>query len=97
MLFVGSELEAQLFQGFAVPKKIAYQPTANMLELARVIAGARVFLGNQSAPLAIAHGLGKTVVTECWKDNSNCCLKRDNAFYSSTEPDIIGRVGKLIE
>jgi ADP-heptose:LPS heptosyltransferase len=55
--------------------------TETILDLARVIAGAGVFIGNQSAPMAIALGLGKNVIQECWQANPNCLFRRDNAIY----------------
>jgi ADP-heptose:LPS heptosyltransferase len=52
------------------------------MELARVIAGASVFIGNQSAPMAIAAGLGKNLIEECWQGNPNCLFpKRKNAIF----------------
>ena len=86
MVFVGSPLEAQVFQGFGAPKvAIPYEATSNLLELARVIAGAKVFIGNQSAPMAIALGLGQNVIQEVWAQNPNCRLKRHNAIYEATD------------
>lgn len=82
MVFVGDESEARVFQGFGAPKhKIYWHQTSNMLELARVIAGASICVMNQSAPLAIAHGLCKPVVVEEWPGNPNCHLEREGAIY----------------
>lgn len=82
MVFVGTEKEYFDFQLWCHPVTgIPFHPTANMLDLARVIAGARVFIGNQSVALAIAHGLVKPVIVECWSGNSNCELKRPGAIY----------------
>ncbi len=82
MVFVGTPQEAELFEGFQVGKKLMpHYVTKDMLHLARVIAGAKVFIGNQSSPLAIAHGLGKNVICENWPLNSNCILNRPNAIY----------------
>ena len=36
----------------------------DFLELARVIHGAKLFIGNQSSPLAVAHGMFKTLIME---------------------------------
>jgi len=86
MVFVGTEREYNLFKGFAAPKfHIPHYPTKDCLELARVIAGAKVFCGNQSLPLAIAHGLGKPVVVEEWSLNANCHIERPNAVYGMPE------------
>jgi hypothetical protein len=65
----------------ANPQSVMYVPTRNLLEVARLIAGAKVFVGNQSCPLAIAHGLGAKVVVECWLPNSNCEINRPHAIY----------------
>ena len=54
----------------------------DLLEAAQVIEGAELFIGNQSAPLAIANGLGKPVVVEVCAYAPDCFYKRENAFYS---------------
>lgn len=81
MAFVGTNFEYGLFRQQFKAHQIPYYPTANLLELARVIAGAKVLIANQSCPLAIAHGLGKPVVVETWMGNANCMLKRENAIH----------------
>lgn len=83
MLFVGNRQEAQLFNGFGAPDlTIPWQETRDLHELAQLIAGAKVFIGNQSCPMAIALGLGVNVIQEVWPGNRNCRLKRDNAIYA---------------
>ena len=82
MVFVGERDEWENFKGFGAPDfEIPWHPTDNLLELARVIAGAKVFIGNQSVAMAIALGLGKNVIQEVWAGNANCILKRGNAIY----------------
>lgn len=81
MLFVGLESEYQAFKSINPSVKVEYKKTETVRELASVIDGAKMFLGNQSSPLAIALGLGKNVVVEEWGSNSNCRLKRRNAIY----------------
>ena len=82
MVFIGSPKEHELFNGLGAPfKKVDYHPTKNFLEAARIIAGAKVFMGNQSSCMAIALGLGVPVVQEVWPMNGNCRLKRANAMY----------------
>lgn len=51
---------------------IPFRPVADFLEMAEVIAGAEVFVGNQSSPLAIAVGLGKPYVQEVCRKSPNC-------------------------
>ncbi len=85
MVFVGHRQEHELFKGFAPQCKFDYYPTKDALELARVIAGAKLFVGNQSLALAIAHGLYKKVIAEEWKLNANCRIERPGACYELTE------------
>lgn len=56
--------------------------TADLLEAAGVIAGADLFIGNQSAALAIANGLGQAVAVEVCAYAPDCFYKRPNAKYS---------------
>lgn len=79
MLFVGTAKEYDVFSKmFGV---IGYMPTKTLLDLANVIQQSRVFIGNQSAPLAIALGLGKNVIVEQWPGDPNTQLPRENAIY----------------
>lgn len=66
-VFVGLDHEYELFRqriGYDVP----HYPTATMLELASVIAGAETYIGNQSQALALAQGLGVTYHAELRPD-----------------------------
>ncbi len=85
MVFVGTLQEYELFKGFAPQCKFDYYPTNDALELARVIAGGKLFVGNQSLGLAIAHGLYKKVICEEWALNANCRIERPGACYELTE------------
>ncbi len=49
--------------------------------MANAIGSAKLFIGNQSCPMAIALGLGKNVIQEVWPLNGNCILNRANAVY----------------
>lgn len=65
LVFVGTPEEYERFRLYCLPiKGIPHYPTPNLLELARVIAGSKFFVGNQSCPLAIAQGLGKRALVE---------------------------------
>jgi hypothetical protein len=81
MFFLGTEDEFGRFQAEYGAGTVVHVRTANLLEVARYIAGARVFLGNQSSPLAIAHGLGQNSVIETWLQNPNCMLERQNVVH----------------
>lgn len=79
-LFVGLPSEHQAFCA-ATGSQPEYRPCANLLELARVIAGGSVFVGNQSAPFWIAGGLGGRVLQETWLDGANSTIHRKGMFY----------------
>ncbi len=72
--FVGTAEEHQDFCSSigSVPRI----PTANLLEVARVIAGSQLFVGNQSCPAAIAEGLKHPMILEVYPPLSNCCFER---------------------
>ena len=65
--FVGTEQEHADFEDmFKI--KIHYQKTEDLLDLARVVQGCEMFIGNQSVALSLAIGLGKTYWCEIRKD-----------------------------
>lgn len=69
MVFVGTPQEhAQFAQFGQVPRA----ETKNLLEVAQYVGGSKLFIGNQSCPLAIAIGLGKRHIAEAWRGNANC-------------------------
>ena len=68
--FVGTKKEHEAFEeSFKI--NIHYQHTSDMLEMARYIQGCEMFIGNQSAALSIAIGLGKTHWCEVRQDFEN--------------------------
>jgi hypothetical protein len=64
---------------------VPYHPTANLLELASVIAGSRIFVGNQSSPYAISEGLKVRSVLEGWFVRPDCCYYREGCVYGWDE------------
>lgn len=60
---------------------VEYQPTANMLEVAEVIAGSLMFIGNQSSPNAIAEGLKHRMIQETCCERPDCIYWRENAQH----------------
>ena len=83
-LFVGTISEYDAFVT-ATKCNIKYRPVKDFLELAGLIAGADLFLGNQSMALSIAMGLGKTSVVELHKikpmQYRECFFPRTNVTY----------------
>ena len=62
-IFVGTPHEHEKFvQEFGVPVK--YRPVKDLLEMANLIGGADLFIGNQSSAYSIAVGIGATTVLE---------------------------------
>jgi hypothetical protein len=83
-LFVGTVGEHEAFVK-NTGCNIKYRPVKDFLELAGLIAGADLFLGNQSMAYSIAVGLGKSSVVELHKikpiQYSECYFPRDNITY----------------
>ena len=61
--------------------EVPYLHTKDYLELARVIAGAELFIGNQSSPYAVAEGLKKRTCQEMCLRIANCHWHRPGAVY----------------
>jgi hypothetical protein len=83
MIFVGLKDEHEDFIarfGF-VPRL----ETATLLDAARVISGSKLFIGNQSCPMAVALGLGSNAIQEVWEPDANCILERTNVLYLRRE------------
>lgn len=83
-VFVGTPDEHEDFvksTGF----RVQYHAVQDFKELADVIAGADLFMGNQSAAYSIAMGLGKSSVLETIKikplANNECYFPRPNCQY----------------
>ena len=62
--------------------------TKDMLELARVIAGASIVLSNQTAAWWIAAGIGKPTIQESYLTDLNSVIERPNLFYSRSASEI---------
>lgn len=60
---------------------LPYIPTPDLLQLARIIAGCKLYVGNQSLPYALAAALHKDSLLEVWPEGPNCQFPRKNAFY----------------
>lgn len=89
-VFVGVPSEHEDF--CSTVGEVPFCPTPNFLELARVIGGAKLFVGNQSSPYAIAEALKMDTIQETWLGDANCVFPRANAIYGIDEhlklPDI---------
>lgn len=79
-IFVGLAAEHYAFQAEFGP--VEYQPTIDLLALAKVIAGCRLFIGNQSCPMWIALGLGVPIIQETCPSCPNTIIQRPNCRYT---------------
>lgn len=61
---------------------IPYFKVSDALEMAEVINGCEIFIGNQSFPCSIAIGLNKTVVQEYSKNHKDCIFDKRSNFYT---------------
>jgi hypothetical protein len=80
MIFIGLSDEYRLFS--AEFGRVLFYRCEDLYEAAQLINGSELFIGSQSAPLAIANGLGKPVIVEACTYAPDCFLKRENAIYS---------------
>lgn len=81
LLFVGLPEEHKAFEEYT-KSQIDYAPTDNLLDVAKLIAGATIGFYNQSCPFWIAAGLGKKLVQESWRQQPDSVLVRPNAYYT---------------
>ena len=77
--FIGFPDEYRAFVAQFGP--IPYVPTRDLLEVARIIAGSGLFIGNQSSPYAIAEGLKVHTIQETAPGYPNCIFQRPNAQH----------------
>lgn len=82
-VFIGTPDEHRVFCHTC--GEVPYHPTASLYEAAQVIAGADLFVGNQSCPHAIAEGLKKRIVLEVWPNGPNCLVYRQGVTHGKDE------------
>jgi len=79
LLFVGLKHEWREFIGHY--GYVEFQPTDNMLEVAQLIQGSDLFIGNQSCANAIAEGLKHDCIQEVSLEFPDCVYTRPNAQH----------------
>lgn len=87
LLFVGLPNEHKDFEkrfGW-----VEFYRSKDLYEVAQLIQGSDMFIGNQSSPNAVAQGLGKTSVLEVSDFVADCIYKRDNVTYFTNKPIVI--------
>lgn len=89
IVFLGLEKEYLEFVG-QFKKPIEFWSTKNLLEAAKIIAGSRLFIGNQSVLFWIAAGLGHKLIQETHDQiyTRNSVIPRNNAMYSDNNANL---------
>lgn len=84
--YVGIKPEYDKFSR-TIKAQIRFHQTENFLELARIIAGCTLFVGNQSAPYAVAEGLKIPAWLEVYPSCPNCQFYRSEVRHLSVYPE----------
>ncbi len=84
-VFIGTALEHEVFRQTC--GDIPHFKTRDLHEAARVIAGADIFVGNQSVCGWLASSLFKTTVLEVWTTGPNSSFNRPN-FYNGYDHNV---------
>lgn len=80
MVFVGHEEEFNEWTR-VYGRTADYRPVHDALEMARIIAGASLFIGNQSFPMSLALALNCPLIQEVSPKTPDCIFRRKNAIY----------------
>jgi hypothetical protein len=75
---------------------ITYQPVNDFLELARIIAGSRLFIGNQSFPFSLAEGLKVRRLLEVYHLSPNVNVEGPLGYDFCYQPQFEKLVEKLM-
>lgn len=80
IMFIGFESEYQaLYQ--QTRAQMVFRRTRNFLEVAQLIAGSKLFIGNQSSPCWIAMAMGHPLIQETCTRNPDSVIRRPNARF----------------
>ncbi|MEO7531784.1 MAG: hypothetical protein ABIS69_10245 [Sediminibacterium sp.] len=89
--FIGVEAEFKEMQR-AVPH-IQYKPVSDFLEMAQLIAGSKLFIGNQSFPYSLAEAMKVNRLLEWYFQTPNVIVEGKNGFDFCLQPNF----QKLVE
>lgn len=81
IVFVGTASEYHKMFNMARGRRFTWARVNDAMDMARVIAGASHFFGNQSFPLWLAMGLGVAYTVECWRASPDVRIAREGARY----------------
>lgn len=80
LMFIGLPEEHEALQQ-RIGKVIPHRQVKDALEMAQLIAGSDLFIGNQSFPCWIAMAMGHNLIQETWPGSINSKVKRHNAKF----------------
>lgn len=93
LLFVG--LEQEWMEMKEMIPSISYRPVKDFLELAQIIGGSKLFIGNQSFPFSIAEGLKTKRLLEVYWRAPNVIPEGSNGYDFYFQPQFEKLVEKL--
>jgi hypothetical protein len=79
-VFVGLEKEHEIFE-YTFNHKVEYYKTPTILDLAEVLAGAELFVGNQGLPHALAESMKVNLINEVYRVYPSAVFTRAGAQY----------------
>lgn len=92
-VFVGTETEWREFSRSY--GDIDYFSCKTLLDAARVISAATLFIGNQSCPFSIAEAMKQNVILEVSPQAPNCIFPRSNSWQIISTPSKLPNLGSL--
>jgi hypothetical protein len=76
---------------------LEFKPSKDFLELARVIAGSKLFIGNQSFPFALAEAMKVKRVLEVFYQSPNVMAEGPNGYMFCYQPQFEQIVSELLD
>lgn len=92
-IFVGLPMEHKAFESSF--GSIPFYPTKDLLELARVLAGARQVISNQTCAFWISVGLGQATIQETMSRDMNSIVERSNCRYTRDVSEVNSLIASL--
>lgn len=95
LLFIGLQHEhAEFCSHWGM---VEWAPVNDLLEMAQLIAGSELFIGNQSSPMAVAEGLKHRTIQETSTDPADCIYFRENAQWVDNGACVLPAIGDAPE
>ena len=95
LIFIGLPEEYELMK-LSIPQ-LEYKKTTDFLSLASAIAGAKLFIGNQSFPYSLAEAIKVPRILESYYLSPNVIPEGENAYEFSFQPQFEFLVKKLLK